>query len=208
MKRIYDEKSDEELISMLRDGESDIEDYLLEKYKFIVRKKADKMFILGADKEDLLQEGMIGLLQAVRDYDFGRDAAFSTFATLCVSRKMYNAIEASNRLKNQPLNYFVSIHAESVSDDDSGGKYLIEAVKSLSQQSPEDVMIDRDNVRRLEERIRNELSELEYKVLKLHVTGMKYTEIASVLGRDDKSTDNALARAKGKIKTIINEEKQ
>ncbi|MBO6016184.1 MAG: sigma-70 family RNA polymerase sigma factor, partial [Lachnospiraceae bacterium] len=100
----YRSYTDEELLSRLRDGEPEITDYLMEKYKHLVRSKARTMFILGADNEDLIQEGMIGLFKAIRDYDSGRDASFYTFAELCIARQMYTAIQASGRKKHMPLN--------------------------------------------------------------------------------------------------------
>ena len=102
----YAKYSDEELIVQLRDGDHAITDYIMEKYKNLVRSKAQSMYILGADREDLIQEGMIGLFKAIRDYDTGRDASFFTFADLCVSRQMYTAIQAAGRLKNVRYNHF------------------------------------------------------------------------------------------------------
>lgn len=103
----YGNTTDEELIDRIRQGESQITDYIMEKYKNLVRKKAKSMYILGADNDDLIQEGMIGLFKAVRDYDAGRDASFYTFADLCVSRQMYNAVQASRREKHAPLNSYI-----------------------------------------------------------------------------------------------------
>ena len=108
----YDARADEELIIALRDGDGKVIDYIIEKYKDLVRKKAGSMFILGADKDDLIQEGMIGLFKAVRDYDSGRDASFFTFAELCISRQMYKAVEAGNRKKHSPLNSYISIYED------------------------------------------------------------------------------------------------
>ena len=105
----YETYSDEELILLLRDGDNRIMDYIMEKYKGLVRNKAKSMYLLGADNEDLIQEGMIGLFKAVRDYDAGRDASFYTFADLCISRQMYTAVQASGRKKHAPLNSYVSI---------------------------------------------------------------------------------------------------
>ena len=112
MEKEYGNSSDEELILRLRDGEEAITDYIMDKYKNMVRSKAKSMYILGADREDLIQEGMIGLFKAVRDYDTGRDASFFTFAELCVSRQMYTAIQAAGRQKHMPLNTYVSLYAD------------------------------------------------------------------------------------------------
>lgn len=110
MEKKFDGVTDEELIEHLREGEYQVTDYIMEKYKNLVRSKAQSMYILGADNEDLIQEGMIGLFKAIRDYDRGRDAGFCTFADLCVSRQMYKAIQASKRQKHTPLNTYISLY--------------------------------------------------------------------------------------------------
>lgn len=193
-------KSDEELIIEMRDGEQGNVDIILERYKDMVRKKAKSMYILGAEPEDLIQEGMIGLIKAVRDYDTGRDASFGTFANLCVSRQMYNALVASNRQKHIPLNSYISLYGNENSDSQ---EELIETVVSKEQLNPEDVFIDMENVQLLEKAIDDALSGFEKQVLDLYLTGMSYTEIARVLGKDDKSTDNALQRARSKVRKLI-----
>lgn len=202
----YEKYSDEELIVRLRDGESAITDYIMDKYKNLVRSKAKSMYILGADREDLIQEGMIGLFKAIRDYDTGRDASFFTFADLCVSRQMYTAVQAAGRQKHTPLNTYISLYANASENGGLEGgeeRELIDSMLSQSEQNPEDLLIDRENVERLEKIIEKELSPFENQVLDLYLTGMKYNQIAKVLGRDDKSTDNALQRIKTKLKRAI-----
>ncbi|MDD6492841.1 MAG: RNA polymerase sporulation sigma factor SigH [Firmicutes bacterium] len=202
----YEKYSDEELIVRLRDGESAITDYLMDKYKNLVRSKAKSMYILGADSEDLIQEGMIGLFKALRDYDTGRDASFFTFADLCVSRQMYTAIQAAGRQKHAPLNTYISLYAdafENGSNEEGEERKLINSVISQSDKNPEELLIDRENVELLEKTIEKELSSFEKQVLDLYLTGMSYSQIARVLGRDDKSTDNALQRLKSKLKKAI-----
>ena len=117
----YQNESDEMLIERLRDGERDITDFIMNKYKNLVRSKAKSMYILGADTEDLIQEGMIGLFKAIRDYDAGRDASFYTFAELCISRQMYTAVQASNRKKHMPLNSYISLYA--TNENESGESF-------------------------------------------------------------------------------------
>ncbi|MDY2700362.1 MAG: RNA polymerase sporulation sigma factor SigH [Suilimivivens sp.] len=202
----YEKCSDEELIVRLRDGESAITDYIMDKYKNLVRSKAKSMYILGADSEDLIQEGMIGLFKAIRDYDTGRDASFFTFADLCVSRQMYTAIQAAGRQKHAPLNTYISLYADAFENggtDTEGEGKLINSVISQSEKNPEELLIDRENVELLEKTIDKELSSFEKQVLDLYLTGMSYSQIARVLGRDDKSTDNALQRIKSKLKKAI-----
>ncbi|MDE7015141.1 MAG: sigma-70 family RNA polymerase sigma factor, partial [Kineothrix sp.] len=111
MQGFYGQCSDEELILRLRDGEENITDYIMEKYKNLVKSKAKSMYILGADSDELIQEGMIGLFKAIRDYDSGRDASFFTFADLCISRQMYTAVQASRRQKHAPLNSYISLYS-------------------------------------------------------------------------------------------------
>ncbi|MBR5407567.1 MAG: RNA polymerase sporulation sigma factor SigH [Lachnospiraceae bacterium] len=202
----YEGLSDVELIMRSREGHSDVTDYLMEKYKDLVRSKARSMFILGADNDDLIQEGMIGLFKAVRDYDSGRDASFFTFAELCISRQIYTAVQASRRQKHIPLNNYISLYGNVSDDPDDADKYLIDALQPDGDLSPEELVIDKENVHRLEQRIEESLSPFEKQVLDLYITGMSYVKIAAVLGKDEKSTDNALQRLKAKIKKIIKED--
>ena len=199
----YEELSDVELILKIREGQTDITDYIMEKYKDFVKSKARSMFILGADNDDLIQEGMIGLFKAVRDYDTGRDASVYTFAELCISRQMYTAVQASRRQKHIPLNNYISLYKNTSDNPGEDEKYLIDSLRSEGDKSPEDMIIDRENVDTLEQRIEESLSQFEKHVLDLHLTGMSYVQIARVLGKDEKSTDNALQRIKVKIKKII-----
>ncbi len=205
MEKDYTGSSDEELIVRLRDGETGITDFLMNKYKNLVRSKAKSMYILGADSEDLIQEGMIGLFKALRDYDMGRDASFLTFADLCVSRQMYTAVQASRRKKHSPLNSYISLYSDVSEKGENGGEEteLVNVLSSLSEKSPEEKWIDRENMELLEKTIEKELSSFEKQVLDLYLTGMGYIQIARVLGRDGKSTDNALQRIKSKLRRAI-----
>lgn len=197
----YEEYSDEELILRLRDGDNRVMDYIMEKYKGLVRNKAKSMYLLGADGDDLIQEGMIGLFKAVRDYDAGRDASFYTFADLCVSRQMYTAVQASARKKHAPLNRYISLSGGKDGGRDEKEQFF--EFPDVWEKSPEELFIDRENVERLEKMIEKELSSFEKQVLDLYLTGMGYIQIAKVLGRDEKSTDNALQRIKGKLRRAL-----
>ncbi|MDE6747615.1 MAG: RNA polymerase sporulation sigma factor SigH [Lachnospiraceae bacterium] len=205
MKEEYQQYSDEELMMHLRDGEDGIIDFIMNKYKNLVRSKAKSMYILGADGDDLIQEGMIGLFKAIRDFDSGRDASFFTFADLCISRQMYTAVQASRRQKHIPLNTYISLYATSRKDDDHNEEdmALVNILALKSDQSPEEMVIDKENVEQLEKIIEKELSGLEKQVLDLYLTGMSYAQIAKVLGRDEKSTDNALQRIKNKLRKAL-----
>lgn len=198
----YRQHGDGELIDRLRRGETPIMDYICDKYKNLVRSKAKSMFILGADSEDLIQEGMIGLFKAVRDYDMGRDASFFTFAELCVSRQMYTAVQASKRQKHLPLNTYVSLDNSALYDDREGNG-LAELLSDRVELSPEEQFLDKERVTWLEGQIDRELSDFEKQVLDLYITGMSYSQIARVLGRDEKATDNALQRLKAKVRKML-----
>lgn len=208
MSDMYDGITDEELIDRQRSGERQITDYIMDKYKNLVRKKAKSMYILGADNDDLIQEGMIGLFKAVRDYDAGRDASFYTFADLCISRQMYNAVQASRREKHAPLNTYISLYADMTETEggqngNGSGMKLLNTIASAVETNPEQLMIDRENVADIEAIIEKELSGFEKQVLDLYITGMSYSQIAGVLSRDAKSTDNALQRLKAKLRRAV-----
>ena len=205
MTQRYDGFTDEELIERLRDGEEQIMEYLMEKYKNLVRSKAKSMYILGGDDQDLIQEGMIGLFKAVRDYDSGRDASFFTFAQLCVSRNIYSAVQTSGRKKHAPLNFYTSIYssengAEGDGFRENGFSKGMELMADGEVSNPEEILIGQENMEQLQKYIEEELSAFEIQVLELHITGMGYVEIAKVLGRDEKATDNALQRIRTKLK--------
>lgn len=203
----YESMTDEELIDSLREGEAPIMDYICNKYKNLVRREAKSMFILGADTEDLIQEGMIGLFKAVRDYDSGTDASFFTFAQLCISRQMYTAVQASKRKKHLPLNTYVSLDSQEDSGNQKGQEQpLLELLADRTKLNPEELVLDKERVDYLERAMEKELSEFEKQVLDLYRTGMNYSQIARVLGRDEKATDNALSRAKQKIRGLLKNE--
>ena len=199
----YNDFSDRELIIRFRAGDEKIMDYIMEKYKDLVRNKARSMFILGADNDDLIQEGMIGLFKAIRDYDDSQEASFHTFADLCVSRQIYTAVQASRRQKHIPLNNYISLYGNINDSSEDDENYLIDAINLSGNNSPEDMFIDQENVEQLELKIEDALSSFEKQVLDLYITGMNYTQIAKVLNKDEKSTDNALQRIKNKVKKII-----
>ena len=177
--------SDEELICRLRAGEQFIEDYLLEKFKPFVKSRSRALFLGGGDREDLIQEGMIGLFKAIRDFDQEQGVPFVAFAKLCVERQLYTAIEAAGRLKNAPLNAYISLSEE--------GNHLIDG-------GIEEAVIEKASYQQMYEKMQGCLSTMEKEVLELYLEGKDYTEIAKILGKTDKSIDNALQRIKGKIR--------
>lgn len=203
MKADYKDVSDEELILRMREGEEGITEYIMNKYKNLVRSKAKSMYILGADRDDLIQEGMIGLFKALQAYDIGRDASFATFADLCVSRQMYTAVQSAGRQKNIPLNTYISLYDSAGRNHDGEEEVLVNVLAAQSELTPEERVIDRENVEQMEKTIERELSAFEKQVLDLYLTGMSYQQIAKVLGKDDKSTDNALQRIKTKLRQYL-----
>lgn len=194
----FDNISDEELIARLRDGETIIEDYLMEKYKGLVRQKARAMFLIGGDTDDLIQEGMIGLFKAVRDFQPGREATFATFARMCIDRQIYSAIQNSNRQKHLPLNSYVSLNQEDESSP----------IWELSVENPEEIIIDQETTRDLQQKISDYLSPMENKVLDLYLKGEGYVEIGRILGKTPKSIDNALQRIRAKIREVISQNRK
>ena len=193
----FDNISDEELIARLRDGETIIEDYLMEKYKGLVRQKARAMFLIGGDTDDLIQEGMIGLFKAVRDFQPGREATFATFARMCIDRQIYSAIQNSNRQKHLPLNSYVSLNQDESSP-----------IWELSVENPEEIIIDQETTRDLQQKISDYLSPMENKVLDLYLKGEGYVEIGRILGKSPKSIDNALQRIRAKIREVISQNRK
>ncbi|MGN1183658.1 MAG: RNA polymerase sporulation sigma factor SigH [Oliverpabstia sp.] len=190
--------TDEELIEKLRQGEPEVMDYLIDKYKSMVRQKARVLYLVGGEQDDLIQEGMIGLFKAVRDYHAGKDASFHTFAQLCVDRQMYHAIQSSNRQKHQPLNSYVSMSSEEWENE----------VRTMLQQSPENIVIAQENAAHLESKIRNQLSKFENQVLDMYLDGDNYLTIADKMGKTPKSIDNALQRIRMKVKECVGMKRQ
>jgi len=199
----YENIPDEQLIRRLREGESAITDFIMDKYKFMVKKKARAMYLLGGENEDLIQEGMIGLFKAVRDYDLEQDASFSSFAELCISRQMYTAIKLSQRQKHIPLNSYVSLYEKGSEAEEGKQTPLIGQLQPTKENNPEELFLDKEYFVTLEQELKERLSDLENRVLYLHLMGEDYRSIASLLEKSPKSIDNALQRIKQKISTIL-----
>ena len=199
----YDRLTDVQLIRELRDGENDIMDYIMDKYKPMVRRKARAMYLLGGENEDLIQEGMIGLIKAVRDYDAGQGTSFASFAELCVSRQMYSAIEASKRKKHMPLNHYISIYEESEVRSDGRKMPLIDTIEPQQENDPEALYFSREYTEAFVEQLKGNLSALENHVLYLHLMGTDYRKIAELLGKSPKSIDNAIQRIRAKAEKML-----
>ncbi len=192
----YKDVSDEQLIEQLRGGQTKVMDYLMEKYKNLVRKRANALYLIGGETEDLIQEGMIGLFKAVQDYRPDREASFYRFAELCISRQMYTAVEASQRKKHSPLNTYIPLNA---GQDGEDGMYL-EMENHLQTLNPETLIISQETVRQLLKQVNERLSYMERQVLSMYLDGMNYHQIAQHMGKKPKSIDNALQRIRAKIK--------
>lgn len=189
----YETMTDEQLIRRLQNGEKEIMDYIMDKYKNLVRKEAKAMYLLGGENDDLIQEGMIGLFKAVQDYRSDREASFQTFAGICIDRQLYSAVKNSNRQKHIPLNSYVSL-----SEEEELG-----ALEGLWSENPEALIIDRENTGFLKKKISKALSPMENKVLDLYLRGYGYVQIAEMMEKKPKSIDNALQRIRAKIRDYI-----
>lgn len=199
----YDRMTDEQLLCDYKNGNQEIMDYLMVKYKSMVRKKARAIYLLGGENEDLIQEGMIGLIKAVRDFDVTQKTSFSSFAELCVSRQMYSAIEASNRKKHLPLNSYISLYEDSEQEGEGRSLPLIDTIESSKENDPEVLYFGKEYTEAFAEQLKELLSPLENHVLYLHLMGTDYRTIAELLGKSPKSVDNALQRIKTKAQKIL-----
>ena len=203
--QIYKSAKDEELVLMAQNGDDAAQEYLLDKYKSLVRAKSRAYFLIGADSEDIIQEGMIGLYKAVRDYNEEKNASFRSFAELCVNRQMITAIKAATRQKHQPLNSYVSLN-KPVYEDESELTYMdFLQSSSGSLLNPEALLIGQENKSFLEDQMVKNLSSFETRVLVLYLQGRSYFEIANVLDKPEKSIDNALQRVKKKLEKFLEE---
>ena len=180
----YKGLSDDELMDRLKGVEVDIMEYLLDKYKPLVKKQARTMYLIGGEKDDLIQEGMIGLFKAIRGYRAGEESSFYTFAELCITRQMYTAVQASNRMKHAPLNSYISLDEEP---------------EILSEPNPEDLVIDQENLENRYDQIDKRLSSMEKLVLELYLEGKTYGQIAAIIGKNEKAVDNSIQRLKKKL---------
>ena len=199
----YERLTDEQLISELRSGETGVMDFIMVKYKSMVRKKARAMYLLGGENEDLIQEGMIGLIKAVRDYDKSQGASFASFAELCVSRQMYSAIETSRRKKHLPLNTYISLYEESEVEKDGRTMPLIDMIEPEQETDPEALYFGKEYTEAFVEKLKEKLSALENHVLYLHLMGTDYKKIAELLDKSPKSIDNALQRIRNKAEKML-----
>ena len=198
---VFDGMQDEEIVEVARTGSVEAQEYLINKYKGFVKAKARSYFLIGADREDIIQEGMIGLYKAIRDFRSDKLTSFKAFAELCITRQIITAIKTATRQKHIPLNSYVSLNRP-IYDEDSD-RTLLDIMPSDQVLDPEEVVISAEEIGRMEEQITEILSELEWQVLNCYLDGKSYVEIADELQRHVKSVDNALQRVKRKLERYM-----
>lgn len=188
--------SDDELVKNAKEGDETAIEMLVDRYKNCISLKTRTYFLRGADKEDIMQEGMIGLIKAIRDYDADRQVSFKSFAELCITRQIITAVKAATRQKHIPLNSYVSLYGNNDGDEERAPLDLID---SNTRFNPEEYIIMRENMKKIDEQILKVLSKFEKNVLECYLTGKSYQEISTLLDRPVKSIDNALQRIKRKL---------
>jgi len=194
----FDNCDDETLIEMYRVGNEAAFEELVERYKYLVRKKAKAMYIAGGDNDDLIQEGMLGLFKAVKDFDETRDVTFSSFASMCVNRQIMTAVTISNRKKNSPLNSYVSFDTPLYSEDAHSDMHYVDIMIPEREKSPEEIYIENESADSFKTKLDSVLSKYERMVFGMYLQGIDYVEIAKRLGKTPKSVDNAIQRIKNK----------
>lgn len=199
--------TDEEVIEIVRQGGrdgADAVDLMLERYKDLVRVKTRPYFLLGADRADLIQEGMIGLYKAIMAYQSDKETAFRSFADLCINRQILTAVKNATRLKHLPLNSYVSLN-KTLNDDEEKETTMMDILAAPQEDSPEDTLIGKEEIKLLQKQIDKHCSQFERRVLSLYLQGYDYHQIAKAMGKTPKSIDNALQRIKKKVQQIAAE---
>ncbi|MDZ7671447.1 MAG: RNA polymerase sporulation sigma factor SigH [Halanaerobiales bacterium] len=197
----YSQLEDDELIKIIHDGDSRAEEVLIKRYKNFVLAKSRSYFLVGAGREDIVQEGMIGLYKAVRDYRIDRLASFRAFAELCITRQIITAIKAATRQKHQPLNSYISLN-KPIYDEESD-RTLLDILKGTKLNNPEELFVSKETYDLIENQISEMLSTLEFDVLQEYLNGKSYQDIADTLDKHVKSVDNALQRVKRKLEEFL-----
>jgi len=203
---VYDSLTDEEVVERAHQGDDRALEYLIDKYKYFVRSKAKAYFLIGADKEDIIQEGMIGLYKSIRDFREDKLTSFRAFAELCVTRQIITAIKTATRQKHIPLNSYISLDKPMYEEESE--RTLMDIIGGQKVTDPEQLIIHQEEYNAIESKISRLLSELEREVLMLYLDGRSYQEIAQDLKRHVKSIDNALQRVKRKLEKYLEEKQQ
>ncbi|HBG37619.1 MAG TPA: RNA polymerase sporulation sigma factor SigH [Clostridiaceae bacterium] len=202
----YENMVDEEIVMLAKDGDSVAEEYLIYKYRSFVKVKTKSYFLIGGDKDDIYQEGMIGLYKAIRDFRPNKLSSFRAFAELCITRQIITAIKTATRQKHIPLNSYVSLN-KPMYDEDSD-RTLMDVLSTIKISDPEELMISNEETCKIQNKMSEVLSDLEMEVLTDYLDGKSYQEIACDLDRHAKSIDNALQRVKRKLEKFLEEEGQ
>ncbi len=197
----FKDKLDEEIVMDAKAGNNKAQEYLISKYENFVKAKAKSYFLIGADKEDIYQEGMIGLYKAIRDFNPEKSTSFKAFAEICVTRQIITAIKTATRQKHIPLNTYVSLNKPIYEEESE--RTLLDVLSGLKISDPEELMISKEQMHFIEDKISKVLSELEKEVLTSYLDGKSYQEIACDLERHAKSIDNALQRVKRKLEKCL-----
>ena len=205
-KSVYAGMEDEDVLAFVHSGSKQGMEYLIEKYKPLVRAKSRSYFLAGADREDIVQEGVIGLFKAVRDYRGDKSIPFRAFAEMCITRQIITAVKTATRQKHIPLNSYVSLNKK-IFDEDSD-KVLMEAIQEASITNPEEILISKEGYNTIESRIMQYLSPFEKEVLTKYIRGIAYQDIAKLLHKPVKSVDNALQRIKKKMEKTVREARE
>ena len=199
----YDDMKDEEIINLIKNGDDNAYSFILNKYKELVNVKVTKYYIIGAEKDDIIQEGMIGLFKAIKNYNDAKQNSFKTFANICIERQLITAIKNSNRQKHKPLNSYLSLNNSKYEDDENGEEF-INTFDSKTIEDPLDTVMKKEYIKNLEQAIDTSLSKFEKQVLKRYIKGESYINIATQLNSTVKSVDNAIQRIRKKATNSFN----
>ncbi|BCZ44083.1 RNA polymerase factor sigma-70 [Clostridium gelidum] len=197
----FRDKSDEEIVAQVKSGDNRAQEYLISKYENFVKAKAKSYFLIGADKEDIYQEGMIGLYKAIRDFNPEKSTSFKAFAEICIIRQIITAIKTATRQKHIPLNTYISLNKPIYEEESE--RTLLDVLAGIKITDPEELMISKEQIEYIEEKISKVLSGLELEVLTSYLDGKSYQEIACDLEKHSKSIDNALQRVKRKLEKCL-----
>ena len=197
----YDKMSDEELIEIIKSGDKNAQEYLIDKYKDLVNMKVGKYFMIGSERDDIVQEGLIGLYKAIKSYSDDKKNSFKTFANMCIERQLITAIKSSNRQKHMPLNSYLSLNTKAYEDDEESN--ILDVFDSHQVEDPLDTITKKEYYETVEKAIDESLSDFEKQVLKRYIQGESYVQIAEKLDSPVKSVDNAIQRIRKKASKNI-----
>ena len=197
--KAFDFMAENEVLTLAKNGNTAAVDFILDKYKNFVITKTRTYFLIGAEKSDIIQEGMIGLYKAIKDYDINGGSSFRSFADLCITRQIITAVKTATRLKHLPLNTYISLNKNT---DDDNDNTLIDSLPEAMHPDPEEILLNRERLITIEQKLKDLLSKYEIDVLMCYISGKSYSEISKELNKTEKSIDNALQRIKKKLEKL------